>query len=134
MGSERATLLAYWLAEGAALLGDGESVAIVRFVGCSAVMFGPPNDEVLHGHLLARRGLSYDGAFEVLHSSWIRGLAQMNRVHPRHQPERFASLRHFILTFHDSTLECVAHDVELVGTFCEPQAETLLKMANLTRW
>jgi arginase len=36
----------------------------------------------------------------------------MNRVHPEHRAENFADYRHYILAFHDSTLECVAHELE----------------------
>ena len=32
----------------------------------------------------------------------------MNSVHPYHRTERFEALHHFILTFHDSTFECIA--------------------------
>jgi len=32
----------------------------------------------------------------------------MNAVHPRHSDAHFAALRHFVLTFHDATFECVA--------------------------
>jgi hypothetical protein len=35
----------------------------------------------------------------------------MNSVHYRHDPERFRVLNHYILSFHDSTFECVAEGV-----------------------
>ena len=44
----------------------------------------------------------------VLSSSWIRGLERMNRVHDGHSQERFSRLLHFILTFHDTTFECIS--------------------------
>src|SRR5215831_2107088 len=84
-----------------------EPFAIVRFTGCRAHMFGPPNDEAFAGHPLAGRGLRPYGVFEVDDSSWIRRLERMNSVHPSHRPERFWKLRHLIFTFHDSTFECV---------------------------
>ena len=91
---------------------DGETMAVVRFVGCRAHMFGPPNDEAFAGHPLAGRGLRPYGAFLVQNSSWLRGLERMNAVHPRHNPERFRELKHFVLTFHDSTFECIARGAE----------------------
>jgi hypothetical protein len=87
----------------------GEPAAIVRFTGPRASMFGSPNDEAFEGHPLASRGLQPYGAFEVRRSSWIRALERMNSVHPSHRPEYFSTLRHFVLAFHDSTFECVAH-------------------------
>ena len=86
-------------------------VVIAVFTSPCAHMFGPPNDEALSGHPLASRGLHAYGAFEVLSSSWVRALERMNAVHPNHRPEAFARYRHFIFTFHDSTLECVAAGV-----------------------
>jgi hypothetical protein len=88
---------------------EGESVASILFERPYAHFFGPPNDEAFSGHPLSTRGLHPYGAFEVANSSWIRGLARMNAVHPYHRPEQFEALRHFIFAFHDSTFECVAH-------------------------
>lgn len=110
---------------------DGEPVAIVRFTRRSTLMFGPPNDEAFAGHPLASRGLEPYGAFEVLNSSWIRTLERMNSVHPYHRAEAYDQLRHFVLTFHDSTFECVACGVEVVELFRGSVNDAVLKMAKL---
>jgi hypothetical protein len=68
---------------------DGETMALVRFLGCKAHMLGPPNDEAFRGHPLASRGLHPYGAFCVRRSSWLRTLERMNEVHPHHRPELF---------------------------------------------
>jgi hypothetical protein len=86
----------------------GKPAAIIRFSMVKASMFGPPNDEAFSGHPLASRGLRPYGAFEVFDSSWVRRLERMNTVHPQHRPGSYANLRHFVLTFHDSTFECIA--------------------------
>lgn len=85
-----------------------EAAAIVVFRQCYASHFGPPNDEAFASHLLADRGLPPYGAFEVESSSWLRGLEERNRGHPRHDPRLFQQLRHLVWTFHDSVLECAA--------------------------
>lgn len=90
-----------------------DPVAVVSFPLYCATLFGPPNDEAFSGHPLSRRGLKPYGAFEVLDSSWIHQLERMNSVHPQHSRERYLELRHFILTFHDSTFECVASRYEV---------------------
>jgi len=90
-----------------------EPVAVVTFPRFWATMFGPPNDEAFAGHPLRNRGLRPYGAYEVLDSSWIHQLERMNSVHPHHRRERFLELRHFILSFHDSTFECVAPRYEI---------------------
>jgi hypothetical protein len=87
---------------------EGEVMVTVTFNMAEAHMFGSPNDEAFDGHPLARRGLEPYGAFEIEHSSWIRQLEQMNSVHPHHSPELFEGLRHYVLSFHDTTFECVA--------------------------
>ncbi len=86
---------------------DGR-IAVIEFCGIQSVMFGAPGDETLHGHPLWNRGLSHYGTFEVEHSSWKRRLAEINSVHPRHNPERLDACTHFLFAFHDSTFECVA--------------------------
>jgi hypothetical protein len=110
---------------------EGELVAILRIVGCTSLMFGMPNDEALSGHPLAARGLRSYGAFEVRHSSWVRALERINSVHPRHRPESYAELHHFVLTFHDSTFECVADRIEVVTTFRGSMNMALQKMVVL---
>lgn len=80
----------------------------VRFTRPCAHYFGPPNDETLDAHPLAKAGLGMYRAWEVRHSRWIEELREMNRVHPHHSDARFDKLRHFIWTFHDNTFECLA--------------------------
>ena len=89
-------------------IAEGEPLALVKFSICYASMFGPPNDEAFGGHPLASRGLRPYGAFIIENSSWIRRLEQMNSVHLYHKPERFWARKHYVLSFHDSTFECVA--------------------------
>lgn len=89
--------------------GDSDDLcAVVTFSLVLAHMFGPPNDEAFSGHPLAGRGLGPYSAFEVAHSSWLRTLERMNSVHPFHRPERYERYKHFILSLHDSTFECIA--------------------------
>lgn len=91
----------------------GRPIALVTFRRYQAYLFGPPNDEAFAGHPLAARGLEPYGAYEVQPSSWIARLERMNVVHPHHRPESFSQLRHFALTFHDSTFECAARSMDL---------------------
>jgi hypothetical protein len=57
-----------------------------------------------------KKGLRQYGIFEILESSWERQLVEQNRVaFPKHIP---TPSRHFAITFHDSTFECVAHGIE----------------------
>jgi hypothetical protein len=92
---------------------DGETVAILTVAPYLALQFGPPNEEALSGHRLYALGLQPYSAFEVLNSSWIASLEEANRVHPRHVQPLFYGHRHFILTFHDATLEFIARDFQV---------------------
>ena len=87
---------------------ESQSIAILTADPYLALQFGPPNDEAISGHRLYGLGLQLYSAFEVLNSSWIASLEKANRVHSSHMPKLFSAYRHFILTFHDSTLEFVA--------------------------
>jgi len=86
---------------------DGVATIVV-FRQWYASHFGPPNDETFASHPLTGRGLRPCGAFEVQSSSWLRDLEVRNRGHPRHDPQLFHQLRHWVWTFHDSVLECAA--------------------------
>lgn len=129
IATEHVVVVAYVIEEGAAIdasavraLGPqeiAEVYAVVTFPA-HAHMLGPPNDEAFRGHPLSERGLQPCGAFEVLNSSWVRALERMNRVHPRHQPERYSHRRHFVLSFHDSTFECVADRYQWQMLRCAP--------------
>ncbi len=86
----------------------GEPSIVVTFHRVTAHYFGMPNDEAMHGHPLHKLGLKAYSYFEVLGSSWRDELERMNRVHPQHKKEHYAGVRHFIFTFHDTTLEVLA--------------------------
>jgi hypothetical protein len=113
--------------------GPAQAIALVRFEPCHAHMSGPPNDEAFTGHPLASRGLQPYGAFEVLHSSWIRRLERMNSVHPHHRPEKFSKLRHLVFAFHDSTFECVCGGFDATVTRGSI-ASVVPEMVTLLNW
>lgn len=89
---------------------DGRAVrrgtAVVEFQGALSTKFGLPNDEALRGHPLHGRGLDFYSIGEVLNFRWAREAERQNRVaFPNARPW---GVRHFVLTFHDSTFECLA--------------------------
>jgi hypothetical protein len=94
-----------------------DELVILKFLRPYAHSFGPPNDEAVTGHPLAKYGLAPYGIFEVLQSPWSGALEKLNRAHPNHNAQKFASLRHFIFTFHDGLFECLATDVRVIARF-----------------
>ncbi|HEU0015654.1 MAG TPA: hypothetical protein VFQ45_18400 [Longimicrobium sp.] len=141
LASERTLLLVYMIQEtlpaweGADVAGveSGDlPIAVVQFHRPYAHMLGWPNDEAFAGHPLAARGLHPYGAFVVEDSSWIRALERMNSVHPLHDPARFRPRTHYVLSFHDSTFECVAEGFSFTvrnGSLRETAAEALNHLA-----
>ena len=83
-------------------------IGIVEFKRMTSVKIGSPNDQVRRGHPLWGSGLEYDRAHEVRNSPWITELMNVNRVHDSFDESRWSGTRHFVLTFRDETLECVA--------------------------
>ena len=110
LASEHAVVVSYWTVE---TMPPEEyvptvQIAFVTFQRPHAHHFGPPNEEAIAGHPLASLGLFPFACFRINTSSWIRQLEKMNSVHHNHLVAAFAALRHFVITFHDSTFECVA--------------------------
>lgn len=83
-----------------------ETRVLVEFEGCLITQFGYPNDEALAGHPLYRLGLRQYGVFEVIDSSWLDHLNSQNRI--AFPSGNLGQLRHFVITLHDSTFECLA--------------------------
>jgi hypothetical protein len=109
LADEHTTVVAYYTQEDEI---DNENttepIAIITFNSCRSTMFGPPNDEAFRGHPLYSRGLKPYSSFIIKNSSWLRKLIEMNSVHPYHNANHFNDYKHFILSFHDSTFECIA--------------------------
>ena len=86
---------------------NSQSMGIFR-ASSVRIKYGEPNDEGLSTHPLHPYGLGYYGIFEVLRSPWIAAESQIDHSHMSD-----VDLRHLILTFHDSTFECLTSDFEL---------------------
>lgn len=98
---------------------------IVEIDRCSLTKFGYPNDEALPGHPLHEKGLDAYGVFEVHNSSWVKLITQQNRVAFPKTPE--SKQRHFIITFHDCTFECIARELK-ASTSTKRYAEVFEEM------
>lgn len=107
---------------------EGDITAI-EFIGCTSVVSGFPNDEVLHGHRLAERGLSPYQVHEVIESSWLAELRAVEHHHSRSPEVPFPNSRNYILTFHDSMIEAIARELTIVGSFNSP-SEALTSLAS----
>ncbi len=86
-----------------------DEVVILEFIGGLAAKCGPPSDESVMGHRLFGKGLEFYASHEVEDSEWLREL-ETKEPH-RASPGWIRSHRHYVFTFHDETVECLARDV-----------------------
>lgn len=101
--------------------GSGDELVGIRFVAL-AVSFGHPNDEALPGHPLSDAGLGFYGIYQVEPSPWLTQVLARNRVV---FPSSSFNATHWVITFHDSTFECLAtREPEQVA---DPSAELILE-------
>src|SRR6266481_4895007 len=89
--------------------------AVLHFDGVLYYAMGYPNDEALNAHPLYANGLGFYGFYVIKDSPLIAELDRRNQIHKRHVAgsyiERF---HHWIISFHDETLEVVAKDARFV--------------------
>lgn len=103
-----------------------ERTVVLRFEHVSFFRFGWPNEEVLAAHALYPHGLGFYGFYLVENSPLIRAIAEGNSIHPHHNPSHFGALLHYVITFHDETLEVIAEKAKVVaeGELAADQAVT----------
>jgi len=93
--------------------GFRHEVAILKF-NASLFRFGYPNEEALAGHPLHKFGLNLYGFHIVENSPLIEELATQNKVHSMNDPAHWKKLSHWLITFHDETLEVVGRDASVL--------------------
>jgi hypothetical protein len=124
---------AYYVSGARANLAAG-SVAILRFSAVLHHRFGYPGDEELHSHPLYKDGLRHYSFHLVEQSPLIAKLEEQNRVHPRHKPGMYTTrFKHFVITFHDETLEVVAREGVAAGSSLLPTDQAVSEFALSTR-
>lgn len=134
LADEDILLLSYFMPASVAGEHDQKrSVAVVQFHRSLMHLLGPPNDEAIQGHPLWCRGLESYGAYQVNDSSLLRRVAAMNYVHPRNNPAAFDRLHHYIITFHDSTFECLAESYDFSIHEMPTEGDRYAYMTNVLR-
>jgi hypothetical protein len=103
--------------------------AVVKVNPCLAFKFGYPNDEALGGHPLNARGFHGVAVYEVMESSWVAALAEQNRVKFPDSDLSGWGVRHFLFSFHESTLEVLGQGLDVALTE-EPFAVVVSRMQS----
>ena len=96
-------------------------IAVVEFIHCHVSKFGLPNNDAWAGHPLYSRITEADGwmsFLEVRHSSWKAELERQNKVS---YPDWDWPHKHFIISFRQSTFECVAKDIQISVSEASPE-------------
>jgi hypothetical protein len=96
---------------------ESGSTAVLHFEDVLYYAMGYPNDEALNAHPLYANGLESYAFHVVENSPMIADLDRRNQVHERHVAGTYMKrFRHWIITFHDETLEVVARNARFVST------------------
>jgi hypothetical protein len=96
---------------------ESGSTAILHFEDVLYYAMGYPNDEALKAHPLYANGLGFYDFHLVENSPLIADLDLRNQVHERHVAGAYVKrFRHWIITFHDETLEVVARNARFMRT------------------
>ncbi|MGF6770091.1 hypothetical protein P3T18_002570 [Paraburkholderia sp. GAS199] len=114
VASDRRVILAYPISEAnfdtfGPFDADDDPFCAVLFPDAVFHRLGPPGRADLDIHPLTSQGLMADSAHEVLNSSLAAEIAGVT--------DPAVARRHFIITFQDSTFECVASDFTVVGVY-----------------
>ena len=96
------------------------------FENVTSLMFGYPNDEALGGHPLYDKGLRHYRVYEVQNSSWITLIKQTNEKSFPGKSQIFDGDRHIIITFQDSTFECLFGGKIRLRNSMDEESETKL--------
>lgn len=92
-----------------------EEYAVVKFEGVLQHTFGYPNDEALSGHPLFEAGLQFYAFNEVVESPCLAELGRRNAIAFPGTESHFMSFRHWLVTFHDESLEVIARSAKVLG-------------------
>lgn len=105
--------MAYIVRSGSAT--ECEDYALIEFRGVLQHTFGYPNDEALGGHPAFKSGLkSY--AFNVIGDSpYVAELGARNATIFPGSESHYGSFTHWIVAFHDETLEVIGQSAGVVG-------------------
>lgn len=111
--------------------GVSESVVIGEFACCSSVRMGLPNDEVLHGHPCGSDLRGYR-VYAIAGSRWLADVIHIESVHGQSEKHSVRHSRHYFLVFHDCSIEALATDIIVHGTFTSMglAVAEMIKLAN----
>lgn len=103
-------------------------VISIVFNRCLKYTFGIPDNETIHGHPYWKLGMKSYAFYELKDSDLIKELQQMSRVHPYYNPKKWENYKHYVITFHDNMLECIAEGFKV------EKAESSMHEQVISNW
>jgi hypothetical protein len=109
-----------------------DAVAVLKFEIVLQHRFGYPNDEALAGHPLSGLGLRPYNFYTVENSRWRTEIENQNSAHHLSRPGIYAKFHHWLITFHDETLEVLAQRASVIGRSLLPPNKAVLELNDPT--
>jgi len=125
----RKLLCAYIVSEPTLHEGTKEEFAIVAFRGATQFTFGYPNDEALPAHPLYKIGVSYYAFNRIENSPYLIELGRRNATRFPGSESFWTEKEHYLVAFHDETLEVICSGIEFVN---RTTAESAIDALNKT--
>ena len=95
---------------------QNDEFAVIRFEGVHQHTFGYPNDEALGGHPLYSPEIHLYAFNEVVDSPYLQELDRRNAVSFPGRRAGFTEMKHWLIAFHDETLEIIGGTPQVLGT------------------
>ena len=112
----RVLVCAYTVSKPTMPKSNGDEFALVVFRGVTQFTFGYPNDEVLGEHPLYPDGIAFYAFNFIENSPTIDALGQRNEIaFPGSKSRWTTGKKHYLVAFHDETLEVICREVTYVG-------------------
>jgi len=108
---------------------QSDEFALVRFEDVVQHTFGYPNDEAFGGHPLYSRQVQLYAFNQVVGSPYLEELDRRNAVCFPGRPAGFTELKHWLVPFHDETLEVIGGTARVLGTVSASSALEALSAA-----
>ena len=124
----RELLCGYMVSEPTISSDDEEEFAVVAFHRVSQFTFGYPNDEALGAHPLDDHGIAFYAFNQMQESPYLKELGRRNASVFPGSEGMWTSKQHYIVAFHDETLEVVCTGIEYLGSVCAESASDAINI------
>ena len=87
----------------------------LKFLNHHLYKIGYPGNETLYYHPYSINGINTSEIYLIKNSDWINELKEIDKNHPYFNEDKWNSLNHYVITFHDDLFECIAKNFEITN-------------------